>query len=101
MNNYDATTQNMSKTWKFAKFSSSAEMCTEILDNTGVALLPGSDFGIDSKRMIARLSYTDFDGENFMKEYEKKYKVDIELISKCAPKVVEGIQMLRNSYVLF
>ena len=78
------------------KFNSSSEMCDSILKETGVTLLPGSDFGFDKKKMLARLSFTDFDGENFMKEYEKKYKVDIELISKCAPKVVEGIQMLRK-----
>jgi aspartate aminotransferase len=47
-------------------------MCDNILNETGVALLPGSDFGFDKKRMLARLSFTDFDGENFMKEYEKK-----------------------------
>ena len=54
-----------------AKFKSSSEMCDNILKETGVALLPGSDFGFDKKRMLARLSFTDFDGENFMKEYEK------------------------------
>ena len=46
-----------------AKFSSSSEMCKDILSKTGVALLPGSDFGLDSKKMIVRLSYTDFDGD--------------------------------------
>ena len=49
------------------KFLSSSEMCKDILNKTGVALLPGSDFGLDSKKMIARLSYTDFDGFNFLK----------------------------------
>ena len=42
------------------------EMCKDILNKTGVALLPGSDFGVDSKKMLARLSYTDFDGSNFL-----------------------------------
>ena len=48
-----------------AKFSSSSEMCNNILNKTGVALLPGSDFGLDIKKMIARLSYTDFNGSIF------------------------------------
>ena len=30
-----------------ASFSTSSEMCKEILNKTGVALLPGSDFGLD------------------------------------------------------
>jgi len=50
-----------------AKFSSSSEMCKDILNKTGIALLPGSDFGLDSNKMLARLSYTDFDGTNFLR----------------------------------
>ena len=30
-------------------FSSSSEMCKNILETTGVVLLPGSDFGFDKK----------------------------------------------------
>ena len=78
------------------KFNSSSEMCSAILKETGVALLPGSDFGFEKKRMLARLSFTDFDGKNFMKQYEKKHKIDNELISQCAPKVVEGIDKLKK-----
>jgi aspartate aminotransferase len=32
------------------KFNSSSEMCDDILNDTGVALLPGSDFGFDQKK---------------------------------------------------
>ena len=78
------------------KYSSSSEMCSAILKETGVALLPGSDFGFEKKRMLARLSFTDFDGKNFMNHYEKNHKVDNELISQCAPKVVEGIDKLKK-----
>ena len=78
------------------KFNSSSEMCSAILKETGVALLPGSDFGFEKKRMLARLSFTDFDGKNFMNQYEKKHKIDNELISQCAPKVVEGIDKLKK-----
>ena len=31
------------------KFNSSSEMCDNILKETGVALLPGSDFGFEEK----------------------------------------------------
>ena len=43
-------------------------MCDNILKETGVALLPGSDFGFDKKKMLARLSFTDFDGQEFMNQ---------------------------------
>ena len=79
-----------------AKFSSSAEMCKEILDKTGVALLPGSDFGIDSKRMIARLSYTDFNGENFLKNTSGSKNLDTGDLKKYAPNIVDGTSKLKE-----
>jgi len=79
-----------------AKFHSSSEMCKNILEKTGVALLPGSEFGFDKKRMLARLSFTDFDGSNFMREYEKNPKFNDESIRKFAPKVAEGVDKLRK-----
>ena len=79
-----------------AKFNTSSEMCKVILEKTGVALLPGSDFGFDQKKMLARLSFTDFEGDSFMKEYEKSYKIDNESIKKLAPRVVEGVNRLKK-----
>jgi aspartate aminotransferase len=71
-------------------------MCDVILKETGVALLPGSDFGFGEKKMLVRLSYTDFDGKNFMNEFKKKSKIDEHLILECAPKVVEGVLKLKK-----
>ena len=79
-----------------AKFESSSEMCDKILKETGVALLPGSDFGFDKKRMLVRLSFTDFNGKNFMKEYEKNNLLDNEVIKNLAPKVAVGINKLKK-----
>ena len=78
------------------KFSTSEEMCNNILKETGVALLPGSDFGFSKKRMIARLSFTDFDGNEFMKNKNENKKIDLSLISKFAPKIIEGTKRLKE-----
>ena len=78
------------------KYNTSSEMCNDILEDTGVALLPGSDFGFGKKKMIVRLSFTDFNGRNFMQEYKKKHQIDIDLISKYAAKVVEGVDKLKK-----
>ena len=78
------------------KFNSSAEMCDDILNKTGVALLPGSDFGFDQNRMLARLSFTDFDGKKFMEEIEDNTKIDDTLIYELAPKIVEGVDKLKK-----
>ena len=78
------------------KFNSSEEMCNDILNNTGVALLPGSDFGFNPDKMLARLSFTDFDGQEFMNNIDVHEKIDEDLIKKFAPKVVEGVNKLKN-----
>ena len=79
-----------------ANFSSSSEMCKDILKKTGVALLPGSDFGLDSKKMLARLSYTDFDGANFLKNTSGRKKLDNADLKKNAPNIVDGVSALKE-----
>ena len=78
------------------KFSSSSEMCKDILNKTGVALLPGSDFGLDSSKMLARLSYTDFNGANFLKNTLGSKKLNNEDLKKNAPNVVDGVFALKD-----
>jgi len=78
------------------KFNTSSEMCDNILKETGVALLPGSDFGFDKNKMLARLSFTDFDGQNFINQIQNKQKIDNDLILKLAPKIVEGVNKLKK-----
>ena len=77
------------------KFSTSQDMCNDILEKTGVALLPGSDFGFSKERMIVRLSFTDFNGQEFMDYIKKNNKLDTSLILKFAPKIVEGTNKLK------
>ena len=78
------------------KFKTSSEMCDSILKDTGVALLPGSDFGFNSNKMLARLSFTDFDGQEFMKEIDDDKLIDEIIINKFAPKIVEGVDKLKK-----
>jgi aspartate aminotransferase len=78
------------------KFNTSSEMCDNILKETGVALLPGSDFGFDKNKMLARLSFTDFDGQEFMKQTQNGQAIDKNLILKFAPKIVEGVDKLKK-----
>ena len=79
-----------------AKFSSSSEMCKDILNKTGVALLPGSGFGLENKKMIARLSYTDFNGANFLKNTPSSKNLDKGDLKKYAPNIADGILKLKE-----
>jgi aspartate aminotransferase len=78
------------------RFNSSSEMCDSILNDTGVALLPGSDFGFDQKQMLARLSFTDFNGQKFMDGIKDNKEIDYDKINEFAPKVVEGVDKLKK-----
>jgi aspartate aminotransferase len=40
----------------------SEQLCERLLEETGVAILPGSSFGRPAQELTARLAYVDFDG---------------------------------------
>ena len=77
------------------KFNSSKEMCKDILKKTGVALLPGSDFGFNESKLLARLSFTDFDGNEFMKKTQNE-DIGEKAVEKFASKIVEGVNKLKS-----
>ena len=76
------------------KYKNSSHLCNVILNETGVAMLPGTDFGFNPKKMLTRLSYTDFDGSGFLNNYPSNGIIDIEMIENFAPNVVEGVKKL-------
>ena len=78
------------------KFKSSTEMCTDILNKKSLAILPGSDFGFLKDKMIARISYTDFDGKKFMSNINLDTNIDEDLIRRFAPHIVEGTKRLKD-----
>ena len=78
------------------KYKTSTELCETILDETGVAMLPASDFGFNPKKMLTRLCYIDFDGSEFLKAEISEKMLDDRIIEKYAPNVVEGTKRLSN-----
>ena len=77
------------------KYKNSQEMCSSLLTDTGVVLLPGSDFGFSKDKLITRLSFTDFDGKEFMDNLPEKQNLNNSLVDKFAPKIVEGTKRLK------
>ena len=67
-------------------------LCRELLKATGVALLPGSAFAMDSKALTARLAYVDFDGDAALLDAQDPAG-DVLAHAK---KMLEGIEALRN-----
>ena len=48
------------------KFKSSVELCSSLLKDTEVAVLPGSGFGFDIEKLIFRLRFIDFESGQFL-----------------------------------
>ena len=76
------------------KYKNSSKLCEAILKETGVTMLPASDFGFSPKKMMTRLSYTDFDGSKFLNIANHKKTISDDLIEMYAPNVVEGVKKL-------
>ncbi|KAJ6251630.1 aminotransferase [Anaeramoeba flamelloides] len=66
------------------------DFCTQLLKDTGVAVLAGSYFGHDDHDIFARYSYVDFNGSDVINNDNLSY-TDIVKIGK---KVLEGTQVL-------
>ena len=67
-------------------------LCRELLNATGVALLPGSAFGMDREALTARLAYVDFDGDAALEDAQDPAK---DILAH-AEEMLEGIEALRN-----
>ena len=78
------------------KYKTSTELCEIILDEIGVAMLPASDFGFNPKKMLTRLCYIDFDGDQFLKADINGKPLNDKIIEMYAPNIVEGVQKLSN-----
>ena len=76
------------------KYKNSSDLCEAILNETGVAMLPASDFGFEPNKMLTRLSYTDFNGNEFLRSISNDSNISDNEIRKYAPNVVEGVEKL-------
>lgn len=77
--------------------STSTEMCEKILEQTGVALLPGSSFGRPEHELTTRLALVDFDGAKALStsgRYPLSEPLPDDFLGNCCFKVVEGIDRL-------
>ena len=82
--------------FKNKKYKNSSKLCEVILHETGVAMLPGSDFGFKPNKMLTRLSYADFNGTKIFKHVKNYNSIEDDIIKKYAPNVVEGVLKLSN-----
>ena len=75
----------------------SVELCNRLLEETGVAMLPGHDFGRDPDELTVRLAYVDFDGQEALSHVNSiDPKNETEWIQKHAPRLVAAFDELQK-----
>jgi aspartate aminotransferase len=73
------------------------ELCHAILEDTGVAMLPGYDFGCQPQDLTARIAYVDFDGQGAIGESKTNYSnqpIDARFLADRCPKIIEAFDRL-------
>ncbi len=87
------------KIWKH-NIKTSDALCEKILEDTGVAILPGRDFGRPKYELTARLAYVNFDGtlalREGMKYYDQQKKLDDTFLKNYCAEPLEAVELLCN-----
>ena len=76
------------------KVRNSTDLARHILDQTGVALLPGSDFYFPQKAPVFRLAFVDFDGKKWSTIPPELVTSSPQHIKEYAPMVSRGVHKL-------
>ncbi|BBM82712.1 pyridoxal phosphate-dependent aminotransferase [Candidatus Uabimicrobium amorphum] len=71
----------------------SGQLCERLLEETGVAILPGSDFLRCESEYTVRMAYVDFDGKKALEACEKS-EPDEKFLSVYCPKIQRGIEKM-------
>ncbi|MEZ4992450.1 MAG: pyridoxal phosphate-dependent aminotransferase [Saprospiraceae bacterium] len=79
---------------RLVELTNSVRFCQQLLNETGVALLPGTSFGRPANELTARLCFVDFDGEVALQHFYKHGQIEEEDLPVLFPKLVEGMSQL-------
>jgi aspartate aminotransferase len=75
----------------------SRQLCARLLDEAGVAILPGSDFGRDDDELTARMAYVDFDGARALEAVAvipREQPLDEIFLKRHCGRVIEAVETL-------
>lgn len=74
--------------------TTSRQLCSRLLADTGVAILPGSDFGRPEQELTARIAFIDFNGSDALNNYPDNNLIDEQYINRYCGKSLEAIQQI-------
>ncbi|WP_092383953.1 pyridoxal phosphate-dependent aminotransferase [Halopseudomonas salegens] len=82
-----------------ADIKTSASLCTRLLESTGIAILPGSDFGFSPDQLFARLAFVDFDGAAALALSAEEYAgrdLDEAFVANACPRLTRAMDKLQD-----
>ena len=71
-------------------------LCEQVLQNTGFAMLPGKNFGIEDEKLITRMAFVDFDGNKALSFMKENTSIKDDDFNELFPKINEGILNLKS-----
>ena len=71
-------------------------LCEQVLQNTGFAMLPGKNFGIEDEKLITRMAFVDFDGNKALSFMKDNSSIKDNDFNELFPKINEGILNLKS-----
>ncbi|MFT4588082.1 MAG: aspartate aminotransferase [Candidatus Binatia bacterium] len=77
--------------------TTSAEFCERLLNDSGVAVLPGGDFGRPAEELTARLAYVNFDGRAALDaaiEFEDDQPLDAAFLEEYCFEPIEAVRLM-------
>ena len=76
--------------------NNSEELSKRLLEETGVALLPGSDFYMPDDFMGVRVASVDYDGAQLMQDFPQSGKATLEMYTSLFPRLADACERLEN-----
>ena len=76
--------------------SNATTLCEQALRNTGFAMLPGKNFGIEDEKLITRIAFVDFDGKKALSFIKENSSIENEDFNEIFPKINQGILNLKS-----
>lgn len=79
--------------------TTSAQLCARLLEEAGVGILPGVDFGRSPEELSARLAYVDFDGAATLERLTNlgpKEPLESSFVHEMAPRLVESVEAIAH-----
>jgi hypothetical protein len=58
-------------------------------------MLPGSDFGIERGRLLSRIAFVDFDGEEALR-LVSEMELSSDKLDIICPRIVKGVSLLKE-----